>query len=171
LHLYLDANRPGLTEITFLKNWFALETMVNAHSNVTGTEYILTNDEFKLFRKKLKNLIEDDAEIDDAKKKYVLGNLPSLKRYPVRKYIDDFFSAYKIAYDKNDLIAIKRIRDHITHTGKLPSGITLGAIVDYERKLRVLLQRSYLTLLGCSFTYSVDERGFMHPELTSMENQ
>lgn len=170
LHLYLDANRRGLNEITFLKNWFALETMVNAHSDMSGTEYILKNNEFKRFRRKIHNFVEDDSELDDAKKAYIINNLPGLRRYPVRQCIGDFFSSCNIDYDENDISTIKKIRDRITHTGKLPNGITLGDVVDYERKLRVLLQRSYLTLLGCNFTYSIDDRGFMHPKLAPTEN-
>jgi len=70
LHLYLDANKPNeLLEITFLKNWLALEILVNTYCNVKNIEFILTSGEFNRFRRKLKHLVERDNEISDDKKR------------------------------------------------------------------------------------------------------
>ena len=117
----------------------------------------------------MKQFIKDHNQLNDTQKRYIIDNLPGLRRYPIKKRINDFLSAYNIEYDESEIDTIKRIRDNIAHSGKLPRDMDLHTVIEYERKLRVLLQRIYLTLLGCSFTYSVDSRGIMHPKLIQKE--
>lgn len=167
LHLYLDANpsHGQLVELSILKNWLALEILVNTYCKMNETEFILSSRNFNSLRRRLARFITEDSLLGNDSKQYLINDLPCLRRFSVMKRIHDFFSSYRIEYDEKEVNDMKRVRDHIVHGGKLPNDMDARAAIMVRRKLRVLLQRTFLTMLGCSFNYSIDNRGFMHPEL------
>lgn len=167
LHLYLDANpsHRQLTEISIVKNWLAFEILVNTYSRIHDAEFILSSRDFNRFRGRVARFITEDSLIEGDSKQYLINNLLCLKRFSVRRRIHDFLSSYDIEYDVEELSLARKVRDSIVHGGKIPNDMDLHTTTTVERKLRVLLQRVYLTMLGCSFTCSVDNRGFMRPTL------
>ncbi len=167
LHLYLDANpsHRQLTEISIIKNWLAFEILVNTYCRIHDAEFILSSGDFNGFRGRLVGFITEDRLIENDSKQYLINNLSCLRRFPVRKRIQDFLSSYDVEYDDEEVRRAKRVRDSIVHGGRLPSGMDLYTAIMIKRNLRVLLQRVFLTMLGCRFTYSIDNRGFMQPNL------
>lgn len=167
LHLYLDANpsHRQLTEISILKNWLAFEILVNTHSKMHEAEFILCSRDFNSFRGRLATFIAEDGLVENDSKQYLIDNLPCLRRFSVKQRIHDFLSSYNVEYDEEELDRAKRVRNSIVHGGKIPDSMDLNAAISVRRKLRVLLQRVFLSMLGCSFTYSIDNRGFMEPKL------
>jgi len=80
-----------------------------------------------------------------------------LNRRAITRQAGCFFNEYGIDWEKDAFVKIKRIRNSLIHTGRFPKNLA-GEEIEKERELRALLQRTFLALLGCEFTYSTDQR-------------
>ena len=167
LHLYLDANpsHRQLTELSILKTWLALEILVNTYCKTNDSEFTLSSRQFNGLRRRLARFITEDSLVENDSKQYLINNLSCVRRFSARKRIHEFLSSYDIKYDEEEIGRAKKVRDSIVHGGRLPNGMDLHTAIMIRRNLRVLLQRAFLAMLGCRFTYSIDNRGFMQPKL------
>ncbi|CAD6490230.1 MAG: hypothetical protein KFBDDELM_00108 [Candidatus Argoarchaeum ethanivorans] len=160
---YLESLNRLLLESRYLGLFTVLETFVYrfATTQEPPIEFILDDNDFKRFKKKLKKPMKDclsALSIDTNKdmRNGLYSNLSCLNRYSFRYNLTMFLRYYKIGYsdiikDLNDLGVLKEVRDNIIHRGI--SERDFDDLIEAYDKVMALVQRIFLAILNYEGEY------------------
>lgn len=162
LEWYLEANIASVLESQYLMACTCLELLVDRYAETTGTEFIMDQDRFDkdLFpflvsasRRHMKEL-----GMSSEQRSEIYMKLKGLNRRSIKTGIESLLAHLKVKYDDlfNDLGAITRIRNRITHTGIYDDFDELSKVFN---RLYVLLTRIFLSILNYQHDYFDWSRG------------
>jgi len=142
---------PGVIERQFVAQFSALEELVEEFTRESNGKRILGQSQFKRLFSKLKSVIENSID-DEVIRQRIERQLPALNNVSLQDRFEAFCTNYHIQYKdlwpvfSGSSASLYKIRNRLVHSRALKPAET-QYVAHAGRALRVLLERSVLTLL------------------------
>ncbi len=159
LEWYVDSWNSGNLETRFLCATTSLELLLEKFHFDNNTEFLISDDKFEKFRKKIKNQMKQiliEMNVDDKTQSLMYNGIDAMQRRSYRNKAKMLLEHWEIKYDDLEITLeeIIKIRNKITHMGRVKTVENDDSILFRAYKgIFVLLTRIFLAMLNFDFEY------------------